>query len=147
MAGQLVPDKDPIKTYDARWEVTDHNPAEILRLCAGRQRQGFRRFTRTPWAFPRTSMPSIIVGYSECLPTLAERASFSQVVRGIFGIRAASRRGHQGCSPGETRGPIAPLARRFLRILTHFPLHLHAIWWKLPTDGPPAERDPRSFLT
>jgi hypothetical protein len=109
MAGQLVPDKDPIKTYDARWEVTDHNPAEILRLCAGRQRQGFRRFTRTPWAFPRTSMPSIIVGNSECLPTLAERASFSQVVRGIFGIRAASRRGHQGCSPGETRGPIAPL--------------------------------------
>jgi hypothetical protein len=38
--------------------------------------------------------------------------------------------GGQGSRP-------APLAWRFLRVPTHFPLNLHAIWWKLPAVGPP----------
>ena len=34
-------------------------------------------------------------------------------------------------------GDPAPLASRFLRIPTHFPLNLHAIPWELSTVGPP----------
>ena len=37
---------------------------------------------------------------------------------------------------GGQEGLLAPLACRFSRILTHFPLILHGIYWKLSTFGP-----------
>jgi hypothetical protein len=47
--------------------------------------------------------------------------------------------GRQGCylGRGDRGGRSAPLASRFHRIPTHFPLHLHGIHWKLPIAGPP----------
>ena len=55
--------------------------------------------------------------------------------------RTAARAANSG-GPGGPPGPpcilfAAPLRALRLIIPTYFPLHSHAIAWKLPTDGPP----------
>jgi hypothetical protein len=46
--------------------------------------------------------------------------------------------GRPVCLPA-LKAPCTPLATLSLTIETHFPLHLRAIWWQLPNDGPPGQ--------